>query len=959
MLALHRGTALLLAILATACPGPDCTDLDGDGFCSTASGGSDCDDAQAAVHPGAQEICGDAVDQDCTWDLDDRDLDGDGYVDAACLAQGGDCDDMDPAIHPGAAEICADDIDQDCSGVPDDKDQDGDGYLDVACGGDDCDDDEVYVNPDRLERCDGLDNDCDGSLPEDEQDMDQDGWLACDDDCDDNDPLAFPGAEEQIDGRDLDCDGVICEGESSRGLAGCLLEWLARYDYPEDCEADDRVLAAGQPAIETAVAAVLDLGSADEDPVDRDGCLSAAAAVESALELADQGDQLEALCVEGQDDEHLLLLRERGSAERGGLALFRLAGWRPRILASGQSQDLVLGAPHRDHLDITVCGDADLYTFHLGLRETVETTVPRAFLANGFPRWVVNATGAGAESDIRDALPGLLEQRGVERQHWPNRRALAASELGVYYGLANPVDGSLRDAILFVDTTTEDALPHCVFGHPDYLGPDGDSCDLSDESSPYLDDLRSLRLAGDWLMVVDAGSQPTLHLLELYASGHAASLEIHQDLSALAGDRPFCEPQDAALHLSSDEQASLFLLDTGGTAACGDGGVKLQRLALSPSNGSLEELETLATGLQGAARLAVDSHGNLLLSRSRDGLTGAAQDLLAWPLASGAEPAEPLELMAGDDCRLVDSRFGTDHRIEDSASLAFSSEGIAVLVDADGNEVFGGLLDRDDQGGLLELTRLAETDLVDDDGLPALGGIAATGAQAWLQVDESGSGTYDLVQLQVHERGDLLESGNDEERGRLTPYHHYLQALATGSRVLHLQLHGYDEDDPQHAALAIPGSQQEPYQWAALLSPGLPWADLTLSVQAVALAFQQAFADSGTELFYAYPSCVSHHDLGARSNRQGQLINYGELQAGIDGLSQHYDDPEGAPPSDEFLHLEWPLALREQLYDPDSEASARLRSAMESLVSWPAGSLACAFTPDSDLPGLPDSCSLP
>ena len=171
------------------------------------SADGDCEDANAAVHPGAIEVC-DTADNDCDGDIDDADAsldlatasawypdgDGDGYgggtAVAACDAPAGhvadhsDCDDGDLSAYPGNSEIC-DGADNDCDGDVDEgtsasswyRDADGDGYGDpasaiVACAapvgtiadGSDCDDGDVAISPAATEICgDGMDNDCDST----------------------------------------------------------------------------------------------------------------------------------------------------------------------------------------------------------------------------------------------------------------------------------------------------------------------------------------------------------------------------------------------------------------------------------------------------------------------------------------------------------------------------------------------------------------------------------------------------------------------------------------------------------------------------------------------------------------------------------------------------------------------------------------------------------------------------
>jgi len=264
-------------------PGGDnpvcCDDLDGDGYDREDCGGDDCNDNDADIFPGADEWC-DLADNDCDGEIDEADAvdaitwyedsDGDGYgnvdvTEVACFPPVGfvdnvlDCDDTNSQIYPDAAELC-DGVDNDCDGDVDEDlaqqpwypDVDQDGYGDANApptwdcqvipgevnNGDDCDDSSPAINPAADEYCDGVDNDCDGTVDEGDAvdavtyyaDADGDGFgdpaisvsecqqpqatVTNDEDCDDTDGNQYPGADELCNGEDDDCDGDVDEDDA-------------------------------------------------------------------------------------------------------------------------------------------------------------------------------------------------------------------------------------------------------------------------------------------------------------------------------------------------------------------------------------------------------------------------------------------------------------------------------------------------------------------------------------------------------------------------------------------------------------------------------------------------------------------------------------------------------------------------------------------------------------------------
>ena len=232
---------------------------------------SDCVDYDPESYPGAAETC-DSIDNDCDGQTDEEaldailwyhDSDGDGYGDgmdsmpscekpADYVLTADDCNDGNADISPSGTEVC-NGVDDNCDGDTDESsaidavtwyfDEDEDGHGDalvstVACEmptgyaatADDCNDGNIDVSPSSPERCNDIDDDCDGNIDEDDAidatiwyfDSDVDGYgdpfqprssctqptdhVADNTDCDDDDFTINPSVVDTwYDGIDSDC----------------------------------------------------------------------------------------------------------------------------------------------------------------------------------------------------------------------------------------------------------------------------------------------------------------------------------------------------------------------------------------------------------------------------------------------------------------------------------------------------------------------------------------------------------------------------------------------------------------------------------------------------------------------------------------------------------------------------------------------------------------------------------
>jgi hypothetical protein len=194
------------------------------GFTICEDGGSVC--IPDRFEDTVAETCN-GVDDDCNGEIDD-------LGQPLCPLQQGVCAGARATCRPGGGslvcsfidygddyefiELSCDGLDNDCNGVVDDIDLDRDGFVDADCGGEDCNDQIAFINPDALEICGNtVDEDCSGRVGD--RDLDGDGANDDDDrcetpgnDCDDNNAAIRPGATEIRDGFDNDCDAQWDEG---------------------------------------------------------------------------------------------------------------------------------------------------------------------------------------------------------------------------------------------------------------------------------------------------------------------------------------------------------------------------------------------------------------------------------------------------------------------------------------------------------------------------------------------------------------------------------------------------------------------------------------------------------------------------------------------------------------------------------------------------------------------------
>ncbi|MDP2304420.1 MAG: VCBS repeat-containing protein [Pseudomonadota bacterium] len=464
-------------LVETRCEGADPTpptwyaDLDGDGFGRAASAraaceapedfvanADDCDDARAAVFPGASEAC-DGLDGDCDGLGDDTDPDvarATWYADADADSFGDD-----------AASISA------CTAPA--------GH--VATGGD-CADDNPSVYPNAPDECGGGDDDCDGAddacarageLPLGEADAALVGEAAGD------------GAGTWIAAGDVDGDGVgdvLTSAPGAEGVAGAA--WLVRGPFTGTRRLEDADLRiAGSPDLEEDAGPIGPVALGD---LDGDGLAELVVAAPGGGVWRFVGSARGAMGLDAADGERL------GGAEDDAGTSLAIGG----DLDGDGLPDLVVGAPgaRAAEGDPSVGGVAIVSGAFTGTGALADTAAwllgetdggeagaavssPGDVDGDGVADLLVGAPGAIAEGDIEAWATGAAY---VFYGPIPDARSLADADARLYGAAAGDRAGA---AVAGVGDVDGDGLADVMVGAPGVvLG--GEDTAVVDAGAAYL-----------------------------------------------------------------------------------------------------------------------------------------------------------------------------------------------------------------------------------------------------------------------------------------------------------------------------------------------------------------------------------------------------------------------------------------------------------------------------------------
>ena len=593
-------SALMLVAAAGLLPACDKelrTDEDADGFPLTV----DCDDADAARFPGAEELC-DGVDDDCDDNIDEsgvdgpgfwRDADGDGHGDGAfsstgCVAPLGyvandaDCDDLDPLSGPGADERC-DGEDNDCDGDIDEDavdaptwtgDKDGDGFGKsssgqiVACeapegyvgNAEDCNDGDAGLNPEAVWYSD-IDEDGFGGEFTLVSCLPPSGYVENDLDCDDLEAEVNPDADEVCDDADNDCDGQVDDEDDS---VSDRLTWY------EDLDGDGYGVGEGEATCDPPAGRASEAGDCDDADPNR-----------SPGEIELCGDELDNDC-DGDADGGCPTVLDIGDASVSGGASRDYFGY--AVSADGDANgdgddDLLVGAYG---VDTATTGAGAAYLFYGPFAAGDALDVNDAdvtFLGKGASDNLGYALGFAPDVNADGADEVILTAYGN------NDGATDAGAVYLFLGGALPTSADVNDADLTVlGAATSDTLGYYLADASGDLDSDGVN-ELAVGASGY--DVPAIGAGGVFVFSADSLGTADADAAPWVFTGDASGSSQYVGYSAVVGrDLDGDGVGDAVIGAGGSGEALLFSAPPEGMYTVSDADVTLTGLKSSDSFGS-------------------------------------------------------------------------------------------------------------------------------------------------------------------------------------------------------------------------------------------------------------------------------------------------------------------------------------------------------------------------------------